>query len=171
MSDDTPAPYRLPDSDTHPAIIAARLMELAEHSHLVDNDIEIDWLMRTDAKVKQGRLVLGTVYMPTVQGELRDMFEWMLSSLLGRLPQFLIVLDMENWQQASARSREILVFHELCHIKQKLDRFGAPRFDKDGRPAYGLNAHSVEEFTEVVARYGAYTDELVAFIDAATHSE
>lgn len=167
MNDDTAPPYRLPDPGNHPAIIAERVMRTPEHRHLVDNEIEIDWLMRTGEKIKGGRQVLGSVHEPTCQGEFRDLFQWMLESLLGRLPRFLVILDEAYWLQASPRAREILVFHELAHIQHKLDRYGAPRFDKDGLPVYGLNGHDVEEFTSVVARYGAHNNELATFIDAA----
>lgn len=166
MNDETP-PYRLPDPDTHPAVIAERVMRMPEHLHLADNEIEIDWLMRTREKIKGGRLVLGSVHEPTCQGEFRDLFQWMLEGLLGRLPRFLVILDDAYWAQASPRAREILVFHELAHIRHQLDRYGAPRFDKDGLPVYGLNGHDVEEFTSVVARYGAHSAELAEFIDAA----
>ena len=167
MNDDTEAPYRLPDAATHPAIIAERVMRMPEHQHLVDNEIEIDWLMRTGEKIKGGRQVLGSVHEPACQGEFKDLFQWMLERLLGRLPRFLVILDLEFWEASTAEAREILIFHELCHIKQKLDRYGAPRFDKDGLPVYGLKNHDVEEFTSVVARYGAHTPELAQFVDAA----
>lgn len=161
------APYRLPDADSHPATIAGRVLRMPEHRHLVENEIDIDWLMRVEPKIKHGRLVLGSVHEPTCQGEFRDMFEWLLARLLGRLPRFLVVLDAGYWAQATDLQREILVFHELSHIRQKLDRYGAPRFDKDGRPVYGLQGHDVEEFTQVVARYGAWNDDLRAFVAAA----
>jgi len=164
---DTEDPYRLPDPATHPAIIAERVMRMPEHQHLIDNDIEIDWLMRTREKIKGGRQVLGSVHEPACQGEFKDLFQWMLERLLGRLPRFLVILDDEYWKAATPKAREILVFHELAHVRQKVDRYGAPRFDKDGLPVYGLHGHDVEEFTSVVARYGAYNDELARFIDAA----
>lgn len=167
MEHDESAPYRLPDPGDHPATIAARVMQMPEHVHLVENEIDIDWIMRVDEKVKHGRLVLGSVHEPTVQGEFRDMFEWLLKRLLGRLPKFLIVLDDAYWRQATPLQREILVFHELAHIRQKLDRYGSPRFDKDGLPVYGIHGHDVEEFTSVVARYGTWNDELRAFVAAA----
>ena len=167
MNDDTEAPYRLPDAATHPAIIAERVMRMPEHQHLVDNEIEIDWLMRTGEKIKGGRRVLGSVHEPACQGEFKDLFQWMLERLLGRLPRFLVVLDLAYWEASTAEARQILIFHELCHIKQKLDRYGAPRLDKDGLPVYGLVGHDVEEFTSVVARYGAHTPELAQFVDAA----
>jgi hypothetical protein len=160
------APYRLPDNDSHPAVIAERVMRMPEHLHLVDNEIEIDWLMRTHEKIKGGRMILGSVHEPTCQGEFKILFQWMLENLLGRLPRFLVILDDAYWKQASAKEREILIFHELAHIQHMLDRYGAPRFDKDGMPVYGLAGHDVEEFTSVVARYGAYSDEIRAFVAA-----
>lgn len=166
-NDDIFEPYRLPSPDDHPGTVAARVLRMPEHRHLVDNEIDLDWLMRCDEKVKAGRRILGTVYEPVVQGELRDMFEWMLTRLLGRLPAFLIVLDEAYWTKAGPLDREILIFHEITHIQQKLDKYGAPRFDRDGRPVYGLRGHDVEEFTSVVARYGAHNDELRAFVAAA----
>lgn len=164
--DDT-APYSLPDAATHPAIYAERVMRMPEHQHLVDNDIEVDYVMRKHEKVKSGRLVLGSVHEPTCQGEMAPLFEWMLEGLLGKLPRFLIILDAEYWEQSDDQAREILIFHELCHIRQKVDRYGAPRFDKDGLPVYGLHGHDVEEFTSVVARYGAHNPDIASFIKAA----
>lgn len=164
------APYRLPDPENHPEVIAARVLRMPEHRHLVDNEIDLGWLMRTGEKVKGGRQVLGSVHEPTCQGEFRDLFQWMLQGLLGRLPRFLVVLDEQYWAQATDLQREILVFHELSHIRQKVDRYGAPRFDKDGRPVYGLHGHDVEEFTQVVARYGAWHDDIRAFVAAANEA-
>lgn len=164
---DDVAPYKLPDPQHHPAVIAERVMRMPEHQHLKDNEIEIDWLMRTFEKTKGGRTVLGSVHEPTCQGEMAPLFEWMLERLLGDLPRFLVILDEEYWEQADDRAREILVFHELAHIRQKLDKYGAPRFDKDGLPVYGLHGHDVEEFTSVVARYGAHNPDIAAFVKAA----
>lgn len=161
------SPYSLPDAATHPAIYAERVKRMAEHQHLVDNDIEIDYVMRRIEKIKGGRMVLGSVHEPTCQGEMAPLFEWMLERLLGTLPRFLVILDAVYWDQCDADAREILIFHEFCHIRQKLDKYGAPRFDKDGLPVYGLHGHDVEEFTSVVARYGAHNPDLQKFITAA----
>lgn len=163
--------YFVPDARCHPADLAAKVLTFPEHRHLVENDIDIDWLMRRDEKIKGGRRVLGSVHEPMVQGELRPLFEWLLDKTLGRLPQFLIILDADYWNAASMRDREILVAHELAHIQQKLDRFGSPRFDRDGNPVYGLIGHDVEEFTSIVARYGAHSEEIQNFIYAATSAD
>lgn len=167
--DDT-APYSLPGTDNHPGTIADRVMLMPEHQHLVDNEIDVDWLMRNFEKIKGGREVLGSVHEPTCQGELAPMFEWMVERLFGRLPRFLVILDAEYWAAATDLQREILIFHELAHIRQKVDKYGAPRFDKDGRPVYGLSGHDVEEFTSVVARYGAHNDDIATFLNAARTS-
>ena len=48
-----------------------------------------------------------------------------------------------------------LVEHELYHIGQRDDGFGAPAFTKDGMPKLGIRGHDVEEFVGIVRRYGA----------------
>lgn len=166
MDEQALEPYVVPDNATHPAIIAERLMDLPEHYHLKEHEAKIDWLLRVEPKIKAARQVLGTCYMPTVQGELRDLFEWMLSNLLGSLPDFLIVLDREYWNSASPKQREILVYHELLHATIKTDQYGAQKFTKEGLPCWGMRGHSVEEFTETVARYGAHNEDIAAFVAA-----
>jgi hypothetical protein len=161
------APYVLPDEDNHPATIAKELLKLPEFEHLIQGEANIRWLLRTTTKIKDGREILGTCYLPTVQGELKDMFEWLLHDLFGEMPDFLIVLDFNYWGMADARQREILVFHELMHAGQKVDQYGAPRFTQMGSPVWCIKPHSVEEFTEVVARYGAHNKDIKEFILAA----
>lgn len=162
--------YQLPDPQNHPATVAQRLLDLPEHAHLRDGEARIEWLMRTEPKIRGERQILGTAYMPRVNGELSEMFEWMLGRLFGQMPDFLIVLDLGYWEQATALHREILCYHELCHCVQKVDRYGAPRFTKEGLPVWGLRGHDVEEFTQVVAKYGAWNDEIRKFVEAVnTH--
>lgn len=159
--------FIIPEGDDHPAIIAERLLDLPEHAHLREYEAEIEWLLRADPVVRAGRQVLGTCYLPTVQGGLKDFFQWMVERLFGRIPHFLIILDQDYWRAASPRLREILVYHELCHAVQAVDKFGSPRFDKDGAPMWALRGHDVEEFTSVVQRYGAWNDDIERFVAAA----
>jgi hypothetical protein len=159
--------YTVPSADLHPADIAARLLNLPEHEDLKDGEATIDWLLKRDEKVKGGRTILGTVHMPRVQGELSECFEWLLSRLLGRQPDFLIVLDQRYWFEASPLHREILVYHELTHCIHKRDMYGELLYTLDDRPRWGLRGHDVEEFAAVVRRYGAWNDEIRGFIAAA----
>jgi Putative phage metallopeptidase len=159
--------FIIPEGADHPAIIAERLLSLPEHSHLREGEATIEWLLRVDPKVQAGRRVLGTCYLPTVQGQLKDFFMWMLEREFGHIPHFLIILDREYWAESSPREREILVYHELCHAVQAVDKFDAPRFDKDGQPMWALRGHDVEEFTATVERYGAWNAEIQHFVTAA----
>jgi hypothetical protein len=164
-----------------PAAIYLRMLDLPEHIHIREAEARVEFLMRTHAEVKGGRVVLGTVCKPDVTGRLRDVFTWLLEEMFGpgdgagsddpdaaRPIDFLVVLDAEYWLDATDRQREILVYHELCHIQPSFDKYGAQRFSRDtGLPVLTLAGHDVEEFSAVVTRYGAHTDELRQFIAAA----
>lgn len=158
--------FIVPESNPdHPAVIAERLMQLPEHSHLQDASIE--WLFCTTPKIKMGRRTLGTCYMPTVTGGLRDFFVWMVERLFGHFPDFLIVIDHDYWQSVGPFLREVLVYHEMCHAVQAVDKYDAPKFDRDGLPVWALKAHDVEEFSSVVRKYGAWNEGIQEFLDAA----
>lgn len=150
------------------APIVEKVLAMPEHAHLVDLDADIKWLFRTEPKIKAGRYIYGTCYTPKVNGELSDLFDWMLEHLFGAMPDFLVVLDLDTWEEwAGSDKREILVFHELTHAVQAVDKNGAPRFDMDGKPVWAIKGHDVEEFISVVARYGQWSDEIQAFVEAA----
>lgn len=161
--------FRLPSPDLHPGAVAAKLLTLPEFEHLVAGEATIEWLLRSDEKIRAGRRVLGTACMPSVKGELSECFEWMLENLFGAMPTFLIVLDASYWtDEADDLQREILVYHELCHCTQKRDSYGTPRFNNiTGEPIWGIAGHDVEEFNAVVSRYGAHSEDIRAFIAAA----
>lgn len=101
------------------------------------------------------------------QGAFKDLFEQLLLGMLGHLPKFVVVINAPWWEQASAHEREALVFHELMHVRQKMDKFGGLKFDKDGLPVYGCQGHDIEEFRAVVARYGAWKGDIADFLQAA----
>lgn len=160
--------FRLPGPDDGLEGVVGTVLRMPEHVHLVENEIDLAFLFRREEKIIGGRAILGTVYEPKVQGGLKDVFEWMIRRMLGRMPRFLVVLDEGYWTDSDGHLREILVFHELSHCRQKVDKYGAPRFDMDGNPVYGIRAHDVEEFNDVVARYGQWNEGIRAFVAAAT---
>lgn len=164
--------FEFPSEEKHgtdPAVVFARLVEECdEFSHLREGNPEVRWLLRGSAVIRAGRMVLGTTYLPSVQGALKPLFDWMLHNLLGCRPDFLVVLDSTWWMEATEKQREILVFHEACHMGQAVDAMGVPRFSKDtGAPIWAIVGHTVEEFSDVVRRYGAWSPDLVEFLDAA----
>lgn len=152
----------------HPAVIAERLMTDPEHAHLRENEIRIAYLFRHESKTKGGKCVLGSVHEPTCQGELRNLFEWLLERLFGYMPDYLMILDKGFWDSVVPITREALIWHELSHIKQKLDEYGAPRFNRQtGEAIYHIVMHDIEEFNSTVARYGAWSPDVADFIAAA----
>lgn len=155
------------DNDSHPARIYNRLVRLPEHIHLFEGNAAVDFLFRQDEVIRGGRRVLGTCCIPGVNGSLSPLFDWMLERTLGRWPDFLIILDHDYWYGAGPLEREILVYHEMLHAYQKRDAFGSPRVSMaTGEPVWGIRGHDIEEFNEVVARYGAHSSDLQAFLEA-----
>ncbi len=160
--------YVVPDNDElHPQHYYDKLVKLDDHMHLYEGEAEVDFLLVAEEIVFGSKQVLGMVHMPTVQGKLKGVFTWMLLNTFGRIPDFLVLLDKDYWRGEGDLAREILMFHEMCHMVHKEDRDGEPRYDESGRPVFGLVGHDVEEFSKTVARYGAYSPEIREFIAAA----
>jgi hypothetical protein len=164
--------WLVPDSDSpesSPRIIAERLMnECPRFAHLVLGGVVVIYLFRGTVKRKGGRQILGSIHLPVFQGELGKLAYWMLNSIVhGPEPDFLMLLDWHFWAGATPMQREALVFHELCHTAHAVDREGELRFTDEGRPVFELRGHDVEEFGDVVARYGAWLPDIQFFFDAA----
>lgn len=166
MTDDDFKPYALPHPDRHPGTIVAELVKHDEHKHIHDDEIKIEYLMARRAKRKAGKQVLGAVHLPTVQGQLKDLFEMLLGQFFGEMPDFLMIIDEVWWDEADETQREALVWHELCHIKQETDGFGELRFTIDGEPKYGLVDHDIAAFHSEVGRYGAWSADLQQFVQS-----
>ena len=171
MSDDLLlGEFVLPADDGNgPQAFYARLVKsFPEFEHLREGDPHVVFLFRTSPKVVQGRDVLGTCYMPSVQGALRPVFDWLMEQQFGRVPDFLIVLDLTFWNAADDLTREILVHHEMMHCGQAKDQWGEPKFNRDtGLPVWCVRPHDVEEFADTVRRYGAWNEGLSHFLEAA----
>jgi len=161
-------PFMLPDEATHPATIAERLMRLPEHFPLAEHEVRFGYLMRATPKEKGGKVELGSVHAVKTmcQGAFKDLFAMMLTRLLRGLPDYVIVIDATWWAEASAIEREALVYHELCHVRQATDEYGAMKFDKDGYPVWRLVEHDVAAFNAEVQRYGAWDNTIASFLAA-----
>ncbi|VEI69492.1 Uncharacterised protein [Serratia fonticola] len=138
-----------------------------DHSHLMDADVRFMWA--SCAFEKQGRAILGQAEQVAMRAGgwqkarmVQQMHEW-----FDRVPEFIITLAADYCAQCNDLEFCALVEHELYHIAQATDEFGAPKFNKDtGQPVLKLRGHDVEEFVGVVRRYGASVD-VQAMIDAA----
>lgn len=166
MTEDDFKPYSRPDQDSHPGAIVERLLDHEEHNHIRENDITIEYLLVHRAKRKQGKRIVGAVHLPTVQGQLKDLFEMLVEEYFGMMPDYLMIIDSAWWGEADDTQKEALVWHELCHVKQEIDEFGSPKFDMDGNPKYGLREHDVAAFNSEVSRYGAWSPDLQQFVQS-----
>ncbi|HCI6175119.1 TPA: hypothetical protein NPO38_000587 [Klebsiella quasipneumoniae subsp. quasipneumoniae] len=138
-----------------------------DHAHLVDADVAFMWA--SGAFAKSGRIVLGQCepVMMRAGGWQKSRMEQQMHEWFGRIPKFIITLAADYCEQCNDLEFCALVEHELYHIAQATDDYGAPKFNKEtGMPVLKLRGHDVEEFVGVVRRYGASKD-VQEMVDAA----
>lgn len=139
-----------------------------DHGHLMEADIAFMWA--ASAFTKKGRTVLGQAeeVMMRAGGWQKARMEQQLYDWFGHKPDFIITLAADFCSQCTDLEFCALVEHELYHIAQDTDEFGAPKFYRDtGKPKLCMRGHDVEEFVGVVRRYGASSD-VQDMIDAAS---
>lgn len=138
-----------------------------DHAHLIDANIGVLWASTGFAK--QGRVVFGQAeqLMFRAGGWQKARQEQQMREWFGEEPAYLITLAADYCAQCTDAEFCALVEHELYHIAQATDEYGAPKFNQDGRPKLYLRSHDVEEFVGVVRRYGA-SEDVQQLIDAAS---
>ncbi|OFS74355.1 hypothetical protein HMPREF3173_09010 [Pseudomonas sp. HMSC08G10] len=129
-----------------------------DHAHLIDANIGVLWA--SSGFAKQGRVVFGQAeqLMFRAGGWQKARQEQQMREWFGEEPDYLITLAADYCAQCTDAEFCALVEHELYHIAQATDEYGAPKFTQDGRPKLFLRGHDVEEFVGVVRRYGASED-------------
>lgn len=138
-----------------------------DHFHLADADLCFLWA--ATAFEKQGRVVLGQAEQVAMRvgGWQKARMEQQMYEWFGRVPAFVITLAADYCAQCNDLEFCALIEHELYHIAQATDEFGAPKFSREtGQPVLKLRGHDVEEFVGVVRRYGASVD-VRRMVDAA----
>ncbi|HBW0878232.1 TPA: hypothetical protein MED72_002772 [Klebsiella variicola] len=130
-----------------------------DHEHLVSAlaDADITFMWASGSFAKSGRIVLGQCeqVMMRAGGWQKSRMEQQMHEWFGRIPKFIITLAADYCEQCNDMEFCALVEHELFHIAQKVDEYGAPKFTKEGLPVLTLRDHDVNEFIGVVERYGA----------------
>lgn len=137
-----------------------------DHAHLLDADIRVMWA--SSSFEKQGRTVLGQAEQVAFRagGWQKARMEQQMRDWFGYVPSYIITLAADYCSQCSDADFCALVEHELYHIAQATDQYGAPKFTQDGLPKLEMRGHDVEEFVGVVRRYGASPD-VQRLVDAA----
>jgi hypothetical protein len=140
-----------------------------EHAHL--DQAVLGFLWTNVANARKGRSIVGQAEPGTPQGAmgkwararaLMQVEEW-----FGDVPDFIITLDAAYAAACDDASFCALVEHELYHCAQDQNEFGAPKFTRDGRPAFTMRGHDVEEFVGVVRRYGIAATGIEEMVRAA----
>lgn len=82
---------------------------------------------------------------------------------------FVIVLNFEAWNAADWTRDQMraLLDHELCHCQVAKDEYGEEKTNAAGRPVWRVRGHDTEEFVEIVARHGLWTNTLEQLAAAA----
>ncbi|HDS0937008.1 TPA: hypothetical protein QDZ12_000203 [Pseudomonas putida] len=138
-----------------------------DHAHLIDAPLRFLWASASFEK--QGRTVVGQAeaVMFRAGGWQKARQEQQMIDWFGEVPGFVITLAADYCSQCSDTEFCALIEHELYHIAQKVDQYGAPKFTQDGLPSLTLRGHDVEEFVGVVRRYGPGHD-VQQLIEAAS---
>ena len=139
------------------------------HAHLARASIGWRW---TDGPAQsRGRPIMGEARLipPPQERWGKLMADWQLFQWFGEVPDFTITISADFARDCDHWSFCALIEHELYHCGQAVDMFGMPRFSRDGFPIFTMRGHDVEEFVDVVARYGTRatgTDALAAAAEA-----
>jgi hypothetical protein len=121
---------------------------------------------------KDGKIELGKCHKRTdldkELGEKKDLPPRLRKDIYkNESPDCIITLNREAWQDFTANQRHALMFHELCHFVPVLDPQDpageAFKRDERGRICYRVRKHDIEEFGEVVQRFGLYKRDLEEF--------
>ncbi|USU02982.1 putative metallopeptidase [Pseudomonas siliginis] len=139
-----------------------------DHAHLVDADVRVMWA--SAAFTKNGRTVVGQAEQVAFRagGWQKARMEQQMLDWFGDVPAYIITLAADYCAQCSDADFCALVEHELYHIAQATDQYGAPKFTQEGLPKLEMRGHDVEEFVGVVRRYGT-SAQVQELVDAANN--
>ncbi len=139
-----------------------------DHAHLVDADVRVMWA--SAAFTKKGRTVVGQAEQVAFRagGWQKARMEQQMLDWFGDVPAYIITLAADYCADCSDADFCALVEHELYHIAQATDQYGAPKFTQEGLPKLEMRGHDVEEFVGVVRRYGT-SAQVQELVDAANN--
>ena len=112
-----------------------------DHAHLIDAEIAFMWV--STAFTKQARTVLAQAeeVMMRTGGWQKARMDQQLYEWFGHKPDYIITLAGDFCSQCTDLEFCALVEHELYHIGQQTDEFGAPKFNREGQPKLCMHGH------------------------------
>lgn len=142
------------------------------HQHLADARIVGLWTNVENMSKGRRIIAFAETPRPPARANKWEIALWrsqLLDQAGGEMPDFRLIFDASFAAGCDDASWCATVEHELMHCAEALNRFGDPKFGEDGRPKYRIVGHPVEEFPEIVRRYGpgAAAGETAALVAAA----
>lgn len=144
--------------------MASAIMEVFPEVFEHLEEAQIGYLFTGEEIISKGKRKGGYAIMPTAMGQNRKLYTWALECTFGFLPEALIVVDSEIYEDLTDAQKVALVFHELSHLQHAHSKAGEPRYsEEDGRPILEIVDHDVEEFLGTVEVFGAWHEGLEVF--------
>jgi len=117
--------------------------------------LKIDYEFRDEAQVSNGKVTAGRVCRVDDRNRILHDYDC------------IVEIGKDVWDTASEEFRIAIVDHELSHIQIFMDDDGkVKRDDKTDRIKIYMRHHDIEEFSEILERYGAYHADLRGFLAA-----
>jgi hypothetical protein len=116
------------------------------HPELLDASFIV--LTRSPAAQKGGKTVLGSVKKASAEAQ----------GLAGEGADYILTLSLNDWNALRDRQRRALLDHELCHCVGEED-------EETGEMKWKLRGHDIEEFTDVIRRWGAWPEDIIQAVE------
>jgi len=111
-------------------------------------DARIGVIMRSEAPTVGGQFVLGGAEKVSAKAQVHAPYD------------FIIWLSADRWGLLAPLQKEALIDHELCHCQWN---------DIEGKAA--IRPHDIEEFAEILERYGYWWPHAEGVADAAQQAQ
>lgn len=119
--------------------------ELVRRYHSDLANAKIFYYFKKKASKKQDKLVLASISLANTKQKFISAKDYDLFLEIG----------WTEWTELTLQQKIALIDHELCHARLSLEK-----------QKIVMCAHSVEEFREIIERYGFWTDGMKAFGEA-----
>ncbi len=140
--------------------LAPEVKETAErliskyHEMLGNSGGRVEYLFRSNVPKSKGKLIFGIT--KKITGEHATLAN-------SEEPFFCIIIAHPAWEVLPQKHREALVDHELCHCGIEVNEKGDTKLV--------LRHHDIEEFGEIVHRWGAWSPDVQDFLQAALRTK
>jgi hypothetical protein len=155
-ADELPEPYRIMDKligEYHPHLALAKIALAWNHAWKCDKD---------------SKLVLGKCKKAS------DLDREISSLIDGEPYDFVILLNFPVWssEDFGPLQKRALIDHELSHAAADMAEDGeTQKTDSKGRLCWRIRKHDIEDFAEIVGRYGFYHQALEKFVRSCVKKE